>query len=267
VRRTSTLVATALIFAAGCSYFGHTSRYEPRGVRAAGGTGSGNELFQRDCAWCHGAAAQGTTRGPDLTTGQNGPALTDFMLSTGRMPLTDTGERATRRAPAYSPQEIDEIVRYVASLGARGPDVPVVDPAAGTLAEGEDLYQANCAACHSASGIGGTLAQGSAPAVEHPWTTSDITVPGVRRATAAQIAEAVRTGPGAMPVFDDKTLSAQQVDSIALYIGRLQRQRDRGGLPIGRTGPVSEGAVAWVIGIGVLLLFTRWIGSTTRSHG
>jgi ubiquinol-cytochrome c reductase cytochrome c subunit len=37
--------------------------------------------------------------------------------------------------------------------------------------------------------------------------------------------------------------------------------RRRGGGNLGGLGPVTEGAVAWIVGLGILLLFTRWIGT------
>ena len=47
---------------------------------------------------------------------------------------------------------------YLRTLTGTGPDITEV-PAAppGGLAHGAELYLANCAACHSSTGIGGTL--------------------------------------------------------------------------------------------------------------
>ena len=66
-----------------------------------------------------------------------------------------------------------------------------------------------------------------------------------------------------MPAFGPDTLDSQQVDDIARYVEYLQDPNDRGGLPIGRIGPVPEGFVAWTLGIGALLAAVVWIG--TRS--
>ena len=38
---------------------------------------------------------------------------------------------------------------------------------------------------------------------------------------------------------------------------------DPGGIAAGHIGPVSEGAVGWLIGLGLLLGVSRWIGTRT----
>jgi ubiquinol-cytochrome c reductase cytochrome c subunit len=123
----------------------------------------------------------------------------------------------------------------------------LVVPAAGRLAEGERLYQENCAACHSATGAGGAL-------------TSGQTAPSLAQATPVQVAEAIRVGPGAMPRFPPQALNDPQVDSITAYVGRLQEGGNRGGWDLWRIGPVTEGLVAWVVGLGLLILIVRRLG-------
>jgi len=41
----------------------------------------------------------------------------------------------------------------------------------------------------------------------------------------------------------------------------LNESTDPGGLGIGRAGPVPEGVVIWLLGMGVLLIGVFWIGS------
>ena len=41
----------------------------------------------------------------------------------------------------------------------------------------------------------------------------------------------------------------------------LQRMADPGGAGVGRVGPVAEGLVIWVVGIGVLMFGIFWMGS------
>ena len=213
----------------------------PRPAQAAG---RGQTLYQQSCASCHGQQGQGTQRGPTLVG--VGAASADFYLSTGRMPITDDQRNPGRAKPAFGRADIDALVAYVASLGG-GPPVPAVDPAAGRLADGERLYQENCAACHSATGTGGAL-------------TSGQVAPSVDQATPVQVAEAIRVGPGAMPRFDPEALNGPQVDSITAYVGRLQRGGDRGGWDLGRIGPVTEGLVAWVVGLGLIVMVVRRLG-------
>ena len=213
----------------------------------------GREKFLTGCASCHGADGQGVTgddgeaRGPSLVA--SGAAGAYFQLSTGRMPAATTGGQAERKPPVYSPADIDVLVAYVASLGD-GPALPDVTVTNGDLAVGGELFRANCAACHSASGAGGALSYGQY-------------APNLDDATPLQVGAALRSGPGQMPPFGPDTLDAQQVDDIARYVEYLHDPDDRGGLPIGRIGPVPEGFVAWTLGMGALLAAAAWIG--TRS--
>jgi ubiquinol-cytochrome c reductase cytochrome c subunit len=213
-------------------------------VQSAQAGGRGQELYQQSCASCHGQQGEGTERGPTLVG--VGAASTDYYLSTGRMPITEEERSPSRGEPAFGQADIDALVAYVASLGG-GPPIPAVDPTAGRLPEGERLYQENCAACHSATGTGGAL-------------TSGQVAPSLAPSTPVQVAEAIRVGPGAMPKFDPKALDDRQVDSIAGYVGQLQRGGDPGGHGLGRVGPVTEGLVAWVIGLGLLVLVVRRLG-------
>jgi ubiquinol-cytochrome c reductase cytochrome c subunit len=69
-----------------------------------------------------------------------------------------------------------------------------------------------------------------------------------------------------MPVFGPQTLSDDEVDAIAQYVQYLRNPSDPGGLAAGHIGPVSEGAVGWLIGLGLLLGVSRWIGSRTGEN-
>jgi ubiquinol-cytochrome c reductase cytochrome c subunit len=211
--------------------------HQPAGPR-------GRELYLQNCAGCHGQQGEGSARGPSLV--DVGAAAADFYLSTGRMPLADAKQAPRRHKPAFARDDIDAMVGYVASLGG-GPPVPRVDPAAGGLAQGERLYQGNCAACHSATGTGGAL-------------TSGQVAPSLRQASPVQVGEAMRVGPGAMPKFDPAAFDDRQVDSIAAYVGELQHGGNAGGAGLGRVGPVAEGLVAWVVGMGLLVLLVRRLG-------
>jgi ubiquinol-cytochrome c reductase cytochrome c subunit len=180
------------------------------------------------------------------------------MLRTNRMPLTAPGATSRTQPSPYTDGEISSIVSYVETFGGTGPPVPSPDPAAGDLNSGAELYLENCAACHSTTGIGEAL-------------TSGQVAPNLRPARAPQIAEAVLVGPGcpntsracgpgegAMPRFD---FTQGQMDSLVRYVQYLQDPRDRGGASLGHLGPVAEGAIALVVGLGIMLAVTRWIGT------
>ena len=76
-----------------------------------------------------------------------------------------------------------------------------------------------------------------------------------------QIAEALRTGPESMPVFGPGQFDDHQVNSIAKYVRTISQQTEPGGNPLGRLGPIPEGMIIWLFGIGALVIFTLWIGA------
>ncbi|MEY2570705.1 MAG: ubiquinol-cytochrome c reductase cytochrome c subunit [Acidimicrobiaceae bacterium] len=211
----------------------------------------GHELFITGCSSCHrvdgggAATSDGQVRGPSLV--HAGAASAYYELSTGRMPLAGNDSQPKRKRPVYSGADLDALVAYVGSLGD-GPALPTVDITNADLADGGEQFRATCAACHSASGAGGALSYGQA-------------APSLSQAEPLQVGAAVRSGPGQMPVFGADVLSPDQVNDIARYVQFLRAPDDRGGIPIGRTGPVPEGFVAWFFGIGALVLLVAWIGT------
>jgi len=246
-----------------------TATTGPRAAHAADDQqAGGRRLFLLGCSSCHGEDGNGLRtptgelRGPSLL--ESGEAGAYYELSTGRMPLADSTQQPKRKAPAYNDADQAALVAYVASLG-NGPRLPRLDTAArGTggvppttaagaakespLPEGGELFRANCAPCHSATGAGAALSYGRA-------------APPLHESTALQVGAAVRAGPGQMPVFGPGVLSDEDIAGIARYVEYLREPADEGGLPIGRTGPVPEGAVAWFFGIGAFLAAVAWIGS------
>jgi ubiquinol-cytochrome c reductase cytochrome c subunit len=213
----------------------------------------GAELYEQGCSSCHGPRGQGI----EIRDGAaGGPSLEDageagayYYLSTGRMPLSNSEEQPERKDRAYSDEDIAALVAFVASLGD-GPALPDVDPEDADLAAGGSIYRANCQPCHTASGTGGALSYGQA-------------APRLGPAEPAEIAAAIRIGPGQMPVFDTRTIDPNELDDVVRYVRYLQQPEDPGGLPIGRTGPIPEGFVAWLVGMVALLGLVVWIG--TRS--
>jgi ubiquinol-cytochrome c reductase cytochrome c subunit len=205
--------------------------------------GAGLALYLESCAACHGPGGSGTADGPSLQ--DVGAAATDFMLRTGRMPLPEPDAPMVRRDPVFTDDQIRAIVAYVASLGD-GPPIPDVQVAGADLAEGRDLYINTCAACHGA-GAGGDAVGGGYVA------------PSLLGLDPVTIGEAIRTGPGAMPVFGPGQISDEQLGAIAAYLDYLRDDAAPGGATIGGSGPVVEGFVAWLVGMGLLLLAARRI--------
>ena len=207
----------------------------------------GQALFEEKCSSCHGDQGQGTSIAPPIVG--LGPAVYDFMMSTGRMPLDQPTDQAIRRPPVLSKTEIHQITAYLVSLSPPGAGIPIpaVHPSLGSLSVGEQLYQENCAACHGVSGNGGAVGPRFAP--------------NLHKATGLQIAEAVRIGPTTMPRFDPSTIGDQQLDSLVRYALNLRDPVDRGGAGLGHFGPLIEGFIALLVGLGIIVVVTRFIGA------
>ena len=239
--RAARSVGTALVLAV--SVLGATGE----GARAEAPAPDGRALYEAKCATCHQPDGTGSYLGPDIT--RAGLASVDFQVRTGRMPLEPD---ATRRAQQrLTPAEMEAIDDYVGRF-VTGPPIPEVDVAAADVSAGQQLYALNCAACHQAVGAGGVLAY-------------DVEVPPLENSGPTEVAEAIRTGPGQMPVFGPQTLSPQAVGDIAAYVQTLRDPADRGGFALGHLGPVPEGLAAWGIGLSVLVVITRRLGTREPS--
>jgi ubiquinol-cytochrome c reductase cytochrome c subunit len=210
----------------------------------------GRSLFETGCSSCHGFEGGGVKgQGPSLT--EAGAAATDFYLRTGRMPLDQVGSEPLRGEPRYSSSQIEALVAFVASLG-EGPAIPEVDPGAGSLSEGMQLFSDSCAGCHGIGGKGGVAIGGYAPPLGE--------------STPTQVGEAIRVGPYLMPRFSEAQIDDSEVDSIARYVKRTQDPDDAGGFGIGHIGPVPEGLVAWLAAVVAILLVARLLGERTPSR-
>ncbi len=118
----------------------------------------GHQLFLTSCSSCHGLNAEGGNRAPSLIG--VGAAAVDFQVGTGRMPLKVHGPQAQRNKPVFDQAQIDDLAAYVASLGP-GPAIPSnLNYKNGNVAEGGELFRANCSQCHQLAASGGVLTYG-----------------------------------------------------------------------------------------------------------
>jgi ubiquinol-cytochrome c reductase cytochrome c subunit len=62
--------------------------------------------------------------------------------------------------------------------------------------------------------------------------------------TPTQVAEAVRVGPGTMPIFGENAIGSRELSDLAVYVQALQSPRDRGGYALWHLGPLPEGMLA-----------------------
>jgi ubiquinol-cytochrome c reductase cytochrome c subunit len=212
---------------------------------------AGKDLFQANCSSCHGLEAQGTSQAPSLIG--SGAAAVYFQMSTGRMPAKEVGAENDRKPVTFSPKQIEDIAGYVASLGG-GPEIPTAEQVSTEGADtalGSELFSANCAQCHGFAGAGGALTYGK-------------DAPPLTESTPTQIYTAMLTGPEAMPVFSDGALSPQAKRDIIAYITETRVEPNPGGFSLGRTGPVTEGLVIFLGGLGFLVLISMWITAKRR---
>ncbi|MDQ6838427.1 MAG: cytochrome c [Actinomycetota bacterium] len=252
---------------------GATAHGDPAPVSTDPATvAAGQALYNEHCQSCHGVNGVGGVNGsPELI--DTGAASADFYLTTGRMPLNNPHDQAIRHRPYFDAEQIRELDAYVNALPginhstSSGPTIPTVSPlcpnppgnlkdnggSASTgscvnLSDGQQLFQLDCAACHQATGAGGMLSKGNV-------------VPGLKNANELQAAEAVRVGPRPMPIFGTNQLTDQQVSALAHYVQYLHHPANHGGMSISGFGPVAEGFVAVILGLGVLLMASRFIGN------
>lgn len=213
----------------------------------AAAAAKGRQLYSISCITCHGANLEGVTdRGPSLRG--TGGAATYFYVATGRMPLAQQGGEAVRHQQMYTEAEIQQLVAYVQQQGG-GKAVPkgsLRDDAG--IAEGGQLFRLNCASCHNFAGKGAALSAGK-------------NAPSLNEASDPEIVTAMLTGPGNMPVFNDNQLTPQQKHQIVSYVQSLKATSNPGGNGLGRVGPVTEGLVIWVVGIGMMIGAILWIGA------
>lgn len=212
----------------------------------------GAALYTTNCASCHGDNGQGSAYAPSLIGLP--AALVHFELDTGRMPAPIAYDNDIHRRPKFGQPEIDAIANYVASFTPHD-DSRLMQLRPGNADRGRVLFAENCAVCHGAGGFGSSVG-------------SDNVAPSLMHATTFVVAEAIRGGPGVMPRFGPDVLSDQDVSDIARYVNAIQTgssgydKLDAGGFTLAYAGPVAEGAIAWLFGLGSLMLFLRKIGTT-----
>jgi ubiquinol-cytochrome c reductase cytochrome c subunit len=179
-----------------------------------------------------------------------GSATVDFWITTGRMPAADVAAvEAERKPPRFTDKQALEVAAYINSLDPSVPAVPTPNLKGADVADGADLFSLNCAACHTITGAGDALAFGTnAPSLQD------------KQVTAQQVAEALRIGPANMPRFSGNLSDDQVRDVVAYVTEKIQHADNPGGAGLGGVGPVAEGFIALLLGVGGLALICFWIG-------
>jgi ubiquinol-cytochrome c reductase cytochrome c subunit len=195
--------------------------------------GVGASIFVAKCSNCHGADGQGADEGPSL---RGLPAGEGTIAG-----VVEIVEEGPDGMPSFADQltesQVDAVAGYVVTQFATP----------GQLALGGEVFRLDCAGCHGVTGIGGALIY------------SDENAPRLFEASSAEVLAAVRGGPGTMPAFNQANLSDESAASVAVYIEMLKNPARPGGLAIPPPGPVTEGFVAALVGLGLALIAAAWV--------
>jgi ubiquinol-cytochrome c reductase cytochrome c subunit len=206
----------------------------------------GRQLYLQGCSTCHGLNLQGGAGGPSLVG--VGASAVIFQVESGRMPLARGANPQAPRKPAkYDRTQTDQLAAFIQANGG-GPELPAGRLDDGELALGGDLFRTNCSSCHNFAGVGGAL-------------TRDKYAPSLTPASARVIYTAMQTGPENMPRFSDNQLTPDEKRAITRYVRYTTNEsKNPGGAGLGRYGPVPEGLTVFLVGMGLCILFTLWIG-------
>ncbi|MDM7459480.1 MAG: cytochrome-c oxidase, cbb3-type subunit III [Paracoccus sp. (in: a-proteobacteria)] len=176
-------------------------------------TNAGGALYRTWCTQCHGAGAAGARGYPNLLDDEWlwGGSKEDIYL-TLQHGIRDPHDPDTRysQMPRFgvdgllSQREIDRVVHYTLSLSGRDHD-------AARAAQGAEIYDVNCAACHGDAGEG-DRSQGA------PALNNQVWLYGSEPETLHRI---ISEGPyGVMPAFGDR-LTEAEIRSLTVYVHGL----------------------------------------------
>ncbi|CAH0990828.1 Cbb3-type cytochrome c oxidase subunit CcoP2 [Sinobacterium norvegicum] len=161
----------------------------------------GQRLFADNCALCHGGDARGNHGFPNLT---DGVWLYGGSPDEIKTTLTNGRQGAMPAWGQLGDEGIDQVTQYVMSLNGR-------DVNGDKAAAGADLFQANCALCHTAEGTGNKL-------FGAPNLTDNIWLYG---GSEAQIKQTLRYGRnGHMPAQKD-LLNEDKIHLLSGYVYSL----------------------------------------------
>jgi ubiquinol-cytochrome c reductase cytochrome c subunit len=205
----------------------------PPTVRPDAAAADGATLFQSACSSCHGAEAQGGFTAPSLhglPFGEDTVRAVEQIVRDGTDEMDPLGDELT-----------DEQIAAVSAYAVSAFGAP------GDVALGGELFRLNCAGCHGAAGRGGALIY------------SDTNAPSLSGGSKAITVGAIRGGPGTMPPFSQAALPDDAVASVAVYVALLRDPPHPGGVLVPPPGPVTEGLLAGLIGLGTVLLAAAWV--------
>lgn len=168
---------------------------------------AGEELYQANCASCHGDQGEGVDAPAlnNLAVLRDTPDETLFDLTVNGVPGTEMPAWGQARGGPFTDEEIKQMVAFIRSWEATAPDLGQqrmrVD-----AQRGAKIYAATCVVCHGDNGQGGT-----APALNDPAK--------LQQFDNAWYAETIAAGRPAqgMPVWGT-VLSPQQIGDLTALI-------------------------------------------------
>lgn len=169
--------------------------------------GMGRRMFLSYCAICHGSDAHGNKGFPNLTDNDwlygGEPAQIEQTIMMGR-------QGAMPPHPALSPEDLDKVANYIASLSGRTESVDAAKAAAGKA-----MYPTlDCVACHGADAKG-NQAMGAPNLTDNTWLYGS---------SIDTIKETISKGRnGKMPAHGD-FLGADKVHLLAAYVYSLSHK-------------------------------------------
>jgi len=197
------------------------------GYSSGGNQGAGKKYFVQACGGCHTLADAGTNGkiGPNLDdafaqardAGMTSDTFTQVVKDQVHFPITEpsTGTPGMPKVDQTLPQcgsdssggfcvddqdqAVDDVARYVGAVAGTG--VTATKPT-----DGESIFKANCAACHTLADAGTTGNVG--PNLDEVKPTHD------------KVVTQVTNGGGAMPAFKD-SLDAAQINAVADYVSSV----------------------------------------------
>ncbi len=194
---------------------------------------AGENVFAGECAGCHGAKGEGALEGPSLQSVLDNQAAVTGVAEIVRQGYGEMDSFESK----LTEDQIQAVAHYVVSAFGTTGDVP----------QGGVLFRLNCAGCHGASARGGALIY------------SEDNAPSLLDVATPEVSAAVRSGPSTMPAYNEGALTDAQVASIAAYVESIQAPPQPGGYEMTYHGPVSEGLIAIVGGLGAAILAALWM--------
>jgi cytochrome c oxidase cbb3-type subunit 3 len=171
-------------------------------VNNAQAMSTAHNLFQQNCAQCHGSDGGGAVGFPNLAN-----ADWQWGSDADTVVATITGGRIAAMPPwsaVLGEPGVDEVVAYVQTLSGQQAD-------ATKAAAGQVRFQTVCSACHGMDGKGN-------PLLGAPNLTDQVWLYG---GDAATIKQTVMNGRnGQMPAWGDK-LGEQRIKLLAAYVTKL----------------------------------------------